>query len=426
MEKVLDLKIRGLAFGGDGVGEVCREASAMEDSLLGITGFVPYTIPGETVEARLVEKKSRFIKASLNRVIEPSPSRVEAPCQYFTRCGGCQLQHISYEEQLAEKDRMVRGQFVAARVPQDVLGALQPIASSSAYSYRRRINLHIDSQGKIGFYQKGSRSLVEIDECLIADTRISGLIKTIKDLPLGPHIRAISLEADISGVVVVFKSQKDLNPSELKGLVEALREKLENFIITHAGRSLVGFGKQTLKTRLLGKAVEVPAGSFSQVNEAVNDSLVRFVAEHSKGFRSMLDLYSGAGNFCVPLSENFDEITAVESDTRLCRFLQMNFEKAKFKKTLHLVSSSVERFLKENPRPEADLVIADPPRNGLAKLAKQISFGKRLIFVSCDLPAFTRDLRSLMEIGWQVKVIKPFDMFAQTGHLEIAGVLDRA
>jgi len=139
----------------------------------------------------------------------------------------------------------------------------------------------------------------------------------------------------------------------------------------------------------------------------------------------MLDLYAGAGNFSVPLAEGFKEVTAVESDSRLCRFLELNLKKNYPRKRFKLEAGSVESYFKKKPSRHQELIVADPPRNGLGKLVNEFNFGKRLILVSCDLAAFSRDLRALLDLGWRLNSIQPFDMFAQTGHLELVGVLDR-
>ena len=198
-EREVSVRIRNLAVGGAGVGEVFSSAS--DPALMGITAFVPFTIPGEEVSATVDEQKRNYLKAKLAYLEQSSSDRVEPQCEYFGVCGGCELQHIDYERQLELKREMICGSLRAARLPSFVVEKVEPVVESAPYRYRRKITLHIDSRGEIGFYESGSRKVVAITSCEIALEEISSLLSKLRELgpALAGRIGAVTLEADDEG-----------------------------------------------------------------------------------------------------------------------------------------------------------------------------------------------------------------------------------
>ncbi len=138
------------------------------------------------------------------------------------------------------------------------------------------------------------------------------------------------------------------------------------------------------------------------------------------------DLYSGAGNFALPLARSGARVTAVECDPRLVLFGRQNATRFQLQNRLQFLEESVERFLEHLPKnTHCDLIIADPPRSGLGKIIPQLNFANRFLYIACHLPSFVRDIRAVVDQGWKVEAIVPFDMFAQTSYVEILGVLTR-
>ncbi len=165
--RIVDLKIEDIAFGGKGVG---RER--------GKAVFVPYTIEDETVSAEIVREKKQFAEADLVEVKERSPHRVEAPCPYFSRCGGCAYQHIDYEHQLAMKERQVR--HVLRRIGKIDNPPLRPmIPSPEQYRYRNRITVHVQD-GVLGFYRRDSHRLIDIERCPISRDEVNRALEELR------------------------------------------------------------------------------------------------------------------------------------------------------------------------------------------------------------------------------------------------------
>lgn len=419
----LTVNIRNLAFGGDGVGEVC---GAEDESLLGISAFVPFSIPGEKIRAQVVEQKKRFIRAELvEHIEEPSPHRVDPECRFFGICGGCELQHIGYREQLHLKFEMIRGALRAGRLPQQVVEALKEIVPSEPYHYRRRVTLHLSQTGLIGFYREHSRSVVSIDRCPVATPEISALLPSLSSFAhaVKGKVSSVTLESDSGGTVAVLKSAYALTRRDIELILGEGRKCFESAVLLSGNESVGGFGREILELELSpGFSLRFPAGNFSQVNSEINRSLVEYVVENSGVERNtaVFDLYAGAGNFSLPLARHGAKITAVELDSRLVHLGKQNAERLRLQ--VNFVASSVESFLKKNTQ-TPELIVADPPRSGLGSI--KLPPARRFILISCHLPSCVRDLAALLEAGYHVKEIQPFDMFAQTTYVEIATVLER-
>ena len=427
---VVTVNVRNLAVGGEGVGEVTTQTNGSD--LLGITAFVPYTAIGEVVTARVQERKKNYLRAQLLEVERSSVERVSPRCDYYFHCGGCELQHISYEEQLRAKQQMIIGALRAARLESGVVNCVEAVIPSRPYGYRRRISLHIDSSGRVGFYRAQSRSVVAITSCVVAVTEINEALSEIQNFgkDLCGKISSLQLEADDDGVVVVLKSPYDLTGTDIKFILACAKNYFANVILLAGDKEVGGFGRQILALPLNEAGsilLHVPAGSFSQVNTEINQQLIRDICDRVRSgtVRHVLDLYAGAGNFSIPLGRAGSSVTAVETDKRLVSLGRDNANRYSLGSKVEFVNLSVEKFIGEARKQGADVIVADPPRNGLGNLVRDFDFGKLFFLVSCQLPSFVRDLRGLIDSGWKVETIRPYDMFAQTSYLETLAVLVR-
>jgi len=428
-EREVSVRIRNLAVGGAGVGEVF--SSAADPTLMGITAFVPFTIPGEEVSALVEEQKRNYLKAKLEYLEQSSSDRVEPGCKYFGVCGGCELQHIDYERQLELKREMIRGALRAARLPSPVLEKVEQVVESIPYRYRRKVTLHIDTRGEIGFYESGSRKVVAIDSCEIALAPISSLLPKLRELgvALAGRIGAITLEADEEGIVATLQARAETSEKEAKELAQLCQPVLKNVRVMTEGKVVHAKGREYLKLKLgsqLPQPVELPAGSFSQVNWAVNTALIQAIQSviQTVSAQKVHDLYAGAGNFAIPLAYQGIEVVAVEVDPILVNAGKRSAKSLQLDRRLQFIESSVERFLKSEGK-QLQTVIADPPRSGLGALTRQLGTANKLFLVSCQLPSMVRDVSSLLDEGWALERIQPFDMFAQSSHIEILSIFHR-
>ncbi len=422
------VSIRSLAYGGDGVGEVVEGP----EDLLGITCFVPFSAIGEKVTVKVLENKKRYLKTELIKVLESSEARVRPECEYFLSCGGCELQHIDYEEQLRSKKEMLISAMRVGKIPVLAIEAFTEIVPGEPYHYRRKINLHVDTEGRVGFFRPKSRSLVVIDKCAISSEAINTAIQKCRslsnNLSLTKKISSIVIEEDSKGFILAFKSHYDLNKNEIDDLYEDIKKEFKNFLILINNKIARGFGRQLVELDIDSRnKLLVPVGDFSQVNWPINLKLIDYVTnkfELELG-STVCDLYSGAGNFSIPFASKGYKVNAVESNKNLVQVGKSSTKNLNLDKRIKFTRADVKDYVSVKP-PPADLIIADPPRNGLGALCSKINFSNKMILISCSLPSFVRDLRSLTENGWDVKEIKAFDMFSQTSHLEIAACLEKS
>ena len=431
MPSEVTVNIRSIAVGGAGIGETTAQSGSGSE-LLGIATFVPFTIPGEVVTAQVSQQKQRYLEARLLSVANPSSDRQSPRCSYYTICGGCELQHMTYNAQLLAKYEMIRGALRSARVPLDVVDKLQAISPSEPFHYRRRVTLHVDPQGRVGFYRAGSRSVVAIEQCEVAHPRINETLARAAQLGLAlpGRISSIIIDIDTTGEIVLLRTPYDLGKSEQLKVLESAKAHFPHVRLLSAAGEVGGFGREFLELPLTEKGnltLQIPAGCFSQVNWEINMRLIARAMELAqvKPHATVLDLYSGAGNFALPFARAGARVTAVETDPRLVACGRQNAKRYGLERTLEFYQGSVERYLEDGKlKGMLDAIIADPPRSGLGKVVPHLPVAKRLLLVSCHVPSFVRDLKGLIENGWRVESIEPFDMFAQTSYVEILSVLE--
>lgn len=425
------VRIRNVAFGGDGVGEVVEVLNSDFSFLLGKSTFVPMSVPGEVLSVKVVEDKKNYLKAEILEILEESENRVSPACSFFSQCGGCSLQHVDSSFQRDIKFGLIKSALVSARLGAASISKLKPLVSDLSFYYRRRIILHLDGLGNLGFYKKSSREVVSIDSCNIATEGINSLIKTLSSLSkeIYGQISTVHLEEDDLGVITVFHSRYDMGKQEVEKLLARVRPLISNVLVLSGSREIGSYGRTLLELEVEpGVSISVPAGGFSQVNWSINRKLVKRVVEllSIKSEDFVEDLYSGAGNFSLPFAKRAKRVIAVESDSRLNSLARDNASKSDFGGKLKVIEASVEKYVSAlKPEHRVDSILADPPRAGLENIAKKLKYAKKLALISCHLPSFIKDLKVLEEIGWNLVTIEPFDMFPQTTHVEILSYFER-
>jgi len=347
----MQLTIHDIAFGGKGVGRS-----------EGLAVFVPFTIPGETVEVELSRRKKNYAEASLVAVENPSPDRVEPLCRYFGRCGGCAYQHIAYARQLEVKSRQVeqtlRRLGKLAEVPMTPM-----IASPQPYGYRNRIRVHV-AGGVVGFYAHDANALLDIEECPIASPEVNGRLAELRSrvLPDGDY--------------------------------------------TVAERRHEGF--------------------FEQTNDAVARAMLAKVAELITPGGRLVDAYCGAGFFSRHLRDRFDEVIGIEENefaVAHARSIAQPHERyLAGDVAAHLpevLAEPGETSLILDP-PSAGV----SPRVLDAVGAAALRGLREVIYVSCNPATLARDLATLTRSA-RLIAVTPLDMFPQTAEIEVIAHLRR-
>jgi len=269
--------------------------------------FVPFTVPGDLVKARIVEEKSRFARARLEEVLEPSPDRVEPPCPYFGNCGGCQWQHIAYPTQLHYKTQIVREQLehaggLAGVEVRPIIGMEDP------WGYRNSARFTPSPDGQLGFQRHESHEVVAVDNCLILDPSLQELYESLE--MDAAELRALTLRAGIrtSERMMVFETEHDEPPELEVDIPISCALALEN------GRAMTLIGLDALHEEVTGRRYQISPTSFFQVNTLGADRLVETVLEalQPQGDERLLDLYCGVGLFGLALARQVGEVLGVE------------------------------------------------------------------------------------------------------------------
>jgi 23S rRNA (uracil1939-C5)-methyltransferase len=428
MKRSFTVEIEKMVYGGRGMGR-----------LGGKVVFVPFTAPGERVEAEIVREKKDFAEAVLKKIESPSPRRVKPFCPLYGECGGCQYQHFSYKEQLKLKEEALgetlhrltrKGRFETCRI----------IASPADRGYRIRAQFKVGMKNEkktLGFYAWRTHRVVETEECPLlhplANRILHGLrqwlwkteessLKEI-DLKVSPEEGrgVVTLRTEDSGDGRRLEELRE-GIIELKGVVSGGKGQFSRGDpdLVQEGPEIAG---RKLRFRSRGE-------SFVQVNPGQNHNLIRKVVEWARlgGEEKVVDLFCGSGNLTLPLALGARKAWGIDLDRQAIESARENArENGILPCTFYAGSAEegIERVRKETP--SVDLAVLDPPRTGaLGVLEPLVSLQPRkILYVSCEPPTLARDLARLNSLGYNVTRVQPLDMFPQTYHIETIAELEK-
>ena len=434
------LSVESLAFGGDGV---TRYPEGHDSA--GKVVFIRGGLPGEEVSARITEQRKDFDRAELVETLTPSPGRVVPPCPLYGRCGGCQLQHLAYPAQVRIKTDWTRQFALRAGVPAEMVKPA--ITSPREYGYRFRVRLKVDPKGGMGFNRAGSNDVIPLDSCPVMSPELNSLANLLSGLFSG-HPPGVPLELEagaLEGKGFVLVRPLAFGKKRTGGYLHRLRKTTEQ-LRDHFKATGIGiyYNRPGLKRR----GADSPPGSlvlplesldltlfpgvFAQAQLAQNRALVRTVVDLA-GIRTgtrVLDLMAGMGNLSLPLALAGARVRAVELDPLACLNGRHNAVRAGLE--VDFANLSAEEALKNlstaAPGDHPEVVVADPPRNGIKGLTELLAklAPERIVYISCNPPALARDLKALSREGYRVRDMTPLDLFPQTFHLETVSLLVRS
>jgi len=384
--------------------------------------LVPFTAPQEVIKARAKATKKGFIEGELVSVLEPSPYRVEPPCPYYGKCGGCHLQHIEERFQPSLKSEIVKEMFERAGLPE--IGEVE-LVSGNPWHYRHRASFHC-SDGVIGFYEMGSHKICDISSCKICTPKINDAISVVRQTL--KHVSRAKVEVCVDAkerVFVLVRTDFD-NPKKIGQMLSATG-MAHCVIISHSSgrQTKIGDTDFLLKTwDENGTEVEIVAFPtvFFQANMGLNRFLVETVLNMLSPLsgKTVFEGYCGAGNFTVGLVKGGGKVVAVDTDKVALKALDATLRRLSLDADLLIgdVKDVAQDFAKN--RRSFDLLLLDPPRQGVHSALKHISkFGARkVVIVGCEVSTLVRDTRYLSDMGYKVKRVVALDMFPQTFHVE--------
>jgi tRNA/tmRNA/rRNA uracil-C5-methylase (TrmA/RlmC/RlmD family) len=402
--------------------------------------FVRHALPGERVLARITEVTTRFARADAVEVLSASPDRVEPPCPHARPggCGGCDWQHADLAAQRALKATVV-SQQLRRLAGVDRAVTVEPVPGGEpagpGLGWRTRVQFAVGDDEVAGLRGHRSHDVIDVGECLIAHPAITGLGITGRRWPGAASVEAVA-GATERAVIVAGKRGPGAGGRLPAAAAAAARSVEAESVLARGGRNgaLASLrGRGYLSQRAAGRSWRVSPGAFWQVHPGVADALVQVVLEAlaPRGGDVALDLYCGAGLFAgalAPLVGPDGVVIGVESDASAVRDARHNLRETPWARVHR---GDVAAVLRRGGLPAPRLVVADPPRSGLAHevvgyLADAPGGTERFAYVSCDPATLARDIGLLLARGWALADLRAFDAFPMTHHVECVAILVRA
>lgn len=418
----IELTLTTLAYGGDAMG---RDSS-------GRMVFVPFGLPGETVRVRLLEERKRFARAELVEILRPSPKRIAPKCKHFftplpqgeekgvrAACGGCHYQNLAYPDQLAAKTEILRDQLT--RIGKIENPPVQQIIPSPAeWHYRNHVQFHLDKQGHLGFIASSisAPTVLPISECHLPEEPLNALWPNLRFEP-GTPLERVSLRAGEELMLVLESDSPETPEIEIETELSVVHLTEDD--------ALVLAGDDHIVIEVLGRPFKVSAGSFFQVNTPMAEKMVNHVLELIPRHHvpmTIFDVYCGVGLFSAFLAPRCERMIGIELSPSACADFEVNLDEFE---NVELYEAPAEAVLPAlNVQPE--VVLLAPPRAGLERAALDALMTLQppmIIYVSCDPSTLARDLKRMLEQGYRLQQVTPFDLFPQTYHIESISLLTR-
>ncbi len=402
------IEFEKFTYGGESMGH-------MPD---GRTIFCPFVLPQETAFVDPVFEKKRYVRAELVSIDQARPERITPRCKHFGVCGGCHYQHLPYKQQTEVKEVIVRDQL------QRIGGIENPpvfsiVKSDEDFYYRNSISFQVNKEGETGFYHYQRPIILPIEECHLPQADILTLWKQMDIEPI-PGLKNVHFREGKTGdLMVILESDDIVNLPEME-----LDLPVSVVHLSPAG-PIVLAGDDHLVHEILGRSFKVSAASFFQVNEHQAEKMVKKVLTllPLEG-KTLLELYCGVGLFSAFCAPRFEQVIAIEESESACEDFTANLD------DFENISLYVGRVSDVLPGLDQsfDVVLLDPPRSGLDIYSFDALMGlniPKIIYISCDVATFARDVKKMTALGYHLSEVTPFDMFPQTYHVECVGLLER-
>lgn len=372
--------------------------------------FVDGGLPEEIVNGKIIEEKKNYNLAVLKDIIKTSKKRVEPICPYFNSCGGCQLQHLSYEDTLEFKKEKVKSILNREKI---VYPNILVVANPSYFHYRNKITLKVEN-GNIGFYEEKTHSLISINSCKLAKKSINDCLSYLKffDIKNG----SITIRSNYNDELLIILNTNDdvtFNENDFKNL------KLVGVILNKK----TIYGNNFFYERMNNHLFKVSYDAFFQINPFITNKLFSLLEENLDLTNIVLDLYSGVGTLGIIASQKAKKVYSIEI---VKNAVLDNIENKKINKKDNIfpMLGDAEKVLPKI-QDNFDTIIIDPPRKGLDKNSLKLildSNANKVIYISCDPMTLARDLKSLTN-KYEIKKYYVLDMFSYTSHVESLCVL---
>ena len=370
--------------------------------------FIPFATVGDEIEYIIEKDYKNYSEGKLTNIINKSPYRVDAPCPFFGKCGGCSIENISYDNGLNFKSENVITEYLKNGIKIDP----EIIKNENYFSYRNKITLKINNK-IIGFYENNSNSIVEVDKCIIASEAINRVFDFVKSI--GIINGEVTIRSNYNNEVLIIIDTKD----NIKVI------NIPSYVVGVVINSKCIYGNDYFYDEINGIKYKVSYNSFFQVNPFVTSKLFNIINDNIAVKSKVLDLYCGVGAISLNVANKAKEVLGIEIVDNAILNAEENSKLNKIKNSNFICSDVVKSLSEINN--DYDTLILDPPRKGLDKKVinkiLECSFNK-IIYVSCDYHTQIRDFNLLKE-KYDIKKSYIFDMFSFTYHVETVLVLER-
>ncbi len=435
----LELAFTDLLANGQGVGRAA-----------GIVVFCFGPLPGELARVRVTEVKQRYAVAEKLEILRETPQRADPFCPVFGRCGGCQIQHLSYPAQLTWKRDVVRETMHRIGGIEDP-NVRETIGATDPRAYRNKMSLVVDASADppaLGFYQQRTHEVVAIDGCPVVAPLLDALLRRLDALRGTESVKlalreARHLIARASSVTnesvltittarrseAVARAAHDLRREipGLAGVTNSFDLSNENAILGRRHRVLAGRGE--IEESIGGVRYRVSPASFFQVNVEMVGRIFDTLEPWLQGARRIVDLYCGVGTFSLFFAKFGCRIYGIEENAVAVAEAVANARLNELHQSTRFTAGRVERLAEtlRGALRKSDVVFLDPPRKGcdettLAQIAD--ARVRNVWYLSCDPATLARDSKFLVAKGYRLDSLQPFDMFPQTGHVETLARLE--
>ncbi len=366
--------------------------------------FIKNTLPNEIIEIKNLKQYSKYNIASLKRIIDKSPLRIESPCPYFNECGGCDLQQLNYNDTLNFKVNKIKELFYKYAHINDL--KIEVVKNKNDFYYRNKIVLKIIN-GKIGYFKSRTQEIVEIKKCIIAKKSINKIISHIKCLNIMNG--EITIRSNYKDQIIInIKSKDEINFNLLKNIKNIIGIVLNDKLV---------YGHDFFLEQIDNYLFKVSYNSFFQVNNFTNEKIFEILKELLSNNQKVLDLYCGVGTLSIVASKLDNEVYGIEINENA-------IENAKYN---NIINNSNVNFTNGNVSDiinklniQFDCIIVDPPRGGLNK--KTIDYlsllkARNIIYISCNPLTLSRDI-SVLKNNYDIIKYYLIDTFSYTNHIE--------
>ena len=382
----------------------------------GKIAFVKDTLPGEEIELKIIKENSKLIEAEPTSFLKESQLRVKELCPYYKECGGCNLLHMSYEEQIKYKQsKIVDIMIKYADINGEVIKQIVPC--DRQFHYRNKVTLKVKE--KLGYFKEKTYELIPIKKCLLVNDKINEIIKILNGYTDLSSIKEVVIKSftDKETMLIIYLQEDEIN----ENLLDYLSKHVDNIIVYDNNKKMIKrIGKGNIIAKLKEKQFKIGANSFFQVNMDQTLKIYDKIADYLSKIEdsTVLDLYCGVGSIGLYSVSNYAKLIGVEIVPEAIENAKTNAELNSMENTKFLVGDTKTILMHSNYK--ADTIIVDPPRAGLDKSViediKKIN-PNMLIYLSCDPITLARDLKLLSDL-YDVEELIPYDMFPNTHHVE--------